>query len=64
MKQTQKPLSFDDVTFPPHFETEAPEDVLAWQTEKVKAGRTAADECRFATPDEISAIVQKFVPNA
>ncbi|GGZ30473.1 hypothetical protein [Asticcacaulis endophyticus] len=63
MKPTEKPLSFDDATFPPRFETEASVDVQAWQAEKIAAGIKAADEGRFATAEDIRAVIQKFVTN-
>lgn len=61
MSTTQKPLSFDDATFPASGEATA--DVRAWQAEKIKVGLKDADEGRFASPDEIKATIQKFIPN-
>ena len=61
MSTTQKPLSFDDATFTtPH---EATADVRAWQAKKIQAGLKAADEGRFASSEEVKAVVQKFIPN-
>lgn len=61
MTSTQKPLSFDDATFPAAYEPTA--DVRAWQAEKIKAGLKAADEGRFASPEAVKAVIQKFIPN-
>lgn len=61
MSTPQKPLSFDDAVFPATDEPSA--DVLAWQAEKIKAGLADADAGRFASKEEIRAIIQKFVPN-
>jgi hypothetical protein len=61
MTTTQKPLSFDDATFPAVHEPTA--DVRAWQIEKIKAGLKDADEGRFASPEAVKAVIQKFIPN-
>ena len=38
-------------------------DLRAWQDEKVRRGLKAADEGRFATPDQLRKVVRKYVPN-
>lgn len=61
MTTTQKPISFDDAIFPAAHD--APADVRAWQAEKIRAGLKDADEGRFASPDEVKAVIQKYIPN-
>ncbi|MBW9056672.1 hypothetical protein [Rhizobium mesosinicum] len=61
MSTNHKPLSFDDATFPPLQEATA--DVRAWQAEKIKAGLKDADAGRFASAEEVKAVIQKFIPN-
>ena len=61
MRTIQKPISFDEATFPAAQEASA--DVRAWQAEKIKAGLKDADEGRFATAEEMKATIQKFIPN-
>jgi predicted transcriptional regulator len=60
MSKVQKPISFDEATFPATEEPAA--DVRAWQAEKIKAGLNDADEGRFATADEMKSTIQKFIP--
>jgi predicted transcriptional regulator len=55
-----KPVLFDEAAFP---ETDdASEDVREWQAQKIRAGLKAADEGRFATPEAIKAVLQKYIP--
>lgn len=61
MSTVQKPISFDEATFPATQEAEA--DVRAWQAEQITAGLKDADEGRFTTADEIKATIQKFIKN-
>lgn len=54
-------MSFDDATFPTLQEATA--DVRAWQEEKIKAGLKDADGGNFASPEEVKAVIQKFIPH-
>jgi predicted transcriptional regulator len=60
MSKGQKPISFDEATFPATEEPAA--DVGAWQAKQIKAGLKDADEGRFATTEEMKATLQKFIP--
>ena len=61
MTTSQKPLTFDDAVFPAAAEPNA--DVRAWQDRKIKAGLADADAGRFASPEAVKAVIQKFIPN-
>ena len=43
--------------------TEASEEVLAWQAEQVRRGLKDADEGRFASPEAVEAVIQKYTRN-
>jgi predicted transcriptional regulator len=61
MAQIQRPLTAEEATSPAI--AEATDEVRAWQAEKIKAGLKAADEGRFASPEAVKAVIQKFIPN-
>jgi predicted transcriptional regulator len=61
MRTTQHPLSADEATSP--VTEDASAEVRAWQRAKIKAGLKAADEGRFASPDNVRTTIQKFIPN-
>jgi predicted transcriptional regulator len=61
MAPSQKPLTAEEATSP--VTPEATAEVRAWQAEKIKAGLKAADEGRFASPEAVKAVIQKFIPN-
>jgi predicted transcriptional regulator len=61
MSTKQKPLSLDHATLPAGHEP-TPE-VRAWQADKIEAGLKDADAGRFASPDSIKAVIQKFIRN-
>lgn len=61
MTTTQKPLTFDDAVFPATVEPS--EEVRAWQARKIRTGIEDADAGRFATPEAVKAVIQKYIPN-
>ena len=61
MAESQTPLTAEEAVAP--FPAEAGEDVRAWQIAKIKTGLKAADEGRFASPEAVRAVIQKFIPN-
>jgi len=44
--------------------TEPSQEVLAWQAEQVRRGLKDADEGRFASPEAVEAVIQKYTRNA
>jgi predicted transcriptional regulator len=61
MTTAPRPLSLDEVTLPTS--DEASDDVREWQAKKIKSGLKAADEGRFASPEAVRAVIQKYIPN-
>jgi hypothetical protein len=61
MKPTPDTISIDEATS--LAETEAADDVIAWQARKLKERKKQADEGRFASPEAVKAVVRKFIPN-
>ena len=59
---TIKAISAADMISPDT--TEPSEEVLAWQAEKIRRGLKAADEGRFASPEAVEAVIQKYTRNA
>lgn len=59
MSAKRKPLSFDDAVFPAVDKPSA--TVRAWQAEKIAAGVKAADEGRFATTEQVQAVIRKYL---
>jgi predicted transcriptional regulator len=55
------PLTAEEAVAP--VSADAADDVRAWQIAKIKAGLKAADEGRFAAPEAVRAVIQKFIPN-
>jgi len=53
--------SFDEAVFSPM--EEADEKVRLWQATKIRAGIDDADAGRFATKEELQAIIKKYIPN-
>lgn len=61
MKPTPDAMTIADALAPSAVEATA--EVHAWQAEKIKAGLRDADAGRFVTPEQVRAMVQKFIPN-
>lgn len=61
MKTSSNGISMIDATS--SAETEAADDVIAWQAKKLKERKKQADEGRFASSEAVKAVVRKFIPN-
>ncbi len=61
MKNIERPLTFDEAAFPD--KGTAGLDIDKWHIAKIKAGLKQADEGRFATSEQVKAVIQKFIPN-
>jgi len=61
MKISPDRLSIDEATSPA--EVEAADDVIAWQTRKLKERQKLADEGRFASSEAVKSVIRKFIPN-
>jgi predicted transcriptional regulator len=61
MKNTERPLTFDEAAFPDRGAVSM--DIDTWHIAKIKAGLKQADEGRFATSEQVKAVIQKFIPN-
>ena len=59
---TTKAISAADMICPDT--TEASQEVLAWQAEQIRRGLKDADEGRFASPEAVEAVIQKYTRNA
>lgn len=62
MPKVAKPPSVFDATSAET--TEPSEDVRRWQEAKIKAGLKDAEAGQFADPDQVRAVVRKYVSNA
>jgi len=58
---TSKPLTPREATQPASEEPSA--EIKAWQDAKVRAAIKAADAGDFATPEELTATIGKYLPN-
>ena len=56
-----KPMTPDAAVSPAGETPDA--ELRDWQDEKVRRGLKAADEGRFATPEQLRKTVRKYVPN-
>lgn len=61
MKPVDVPISIQDATLPA--DSEAADDVIAWQMKKLKERQELADKGRFASSEAVKAVIRKFIPN-
>ncbi len=61
MTQTPRPSVPDEA--PLSVAGEAPADIRAWQEQRVEERLKAADEGRFASAEEVRAVIGKYIRN-